>query len=241
MTHVLYLDRYHLGDPLFLNGLARDVLGLGAPCLLVHGAGEAAERALEARGQVVRWDDGVLVAETAEDRTLVARAARNLNRQIAASLNEAGVAAIALEAGGRGLVVQDQAGVRAENVGWLRDLVVQRAVPVVAALTASDEAGVREVNGGAVAGALAAGLADVGTEATVTMLLKQPLRSRENGDSEHAWISLEELAAGALPEPEAVRAALRSGAEVGVVGRSGLRKPPLRGTAVRLAGSEKSP
>ncbi len=241
MIYVLYLDRYHLGDPLFLNGFARDVQALGAPCLIVHGAGEAAERMLEARGQIARWEDGVLVAETPEDRALVARAARDLNRQVAHTLNDAGVAAIPLEAGGRGLVRQDESGVRAENAGWLGDLVAQRAVPVIATLVAADEGGVREANGGGVAGAIAKELAANGTEAVVMFLSTKPLDDSKGGVSVERELVLADLTPGALPEPEALHAALAVGADVRVVQRSGLRKSPLRGVRVVGQGAEKSP
>lgn len=239
--HVLYLDRYHLGDPLFLNGFARDVLNLGAPCLVVHGAGEAAERALEARGQIARWEGGVLVAETEADRALVARSARDLNRQIAHALNDAGVAAVPLEAGGRGLIVQGEAGVKAEKVEWLRKVVAQRAVPVIASLVVQEEGGVREANGGAVAGALAKTLAGEEREVAVIFIGKKALGSGIGSEFEAQRISLADMPVGVFPEQEAVRAALDAGADVRVVERSGLRESPLRGVRVVREIVEESP
>jgi isopentenyl phosphate kinase len=240
MIHVLYLDRYHLGDPLFLNGFARDVLGLDAPCVLVHGAGEAAERALEAQGRFPEFEGGVLAVETEADRALVARAARDLNRQIAHTLNDAGVAAVRLEASGRGLIRATSDGFEAGNTGWLRGIVAQGAVPVIAALVGEMGGAVREANGGAVAGTLARAFADEGTEAQVVFLTKNGQNGLVTDDSVQAEVALEAVSAALVAEPEAVRRALAAGAEVVVTGRSGLRQTPLVGTRIREVEPKKS-
>jgi hypothetical protein len=240
MIHVLYLDRYHLGDPLFLTGFARDVLTFSAPLVLVHGAGETAERALEAQGRFPEYRDGVLAAETDADRALVTRSARDLNRQIAHTLNDAGVAAVRLEAGGRGLIRATDDGVEAGNVAWLREIVMQGAVPVVAAIVGEAGGPAREVNGGDVAGALAHALAGPGAEGQAVFLTQ----SGQNGLSEVDLASGDaELGAaleGVFAEPEAVRAALAAGAHVLMTGRSGLRKTPVEGTELGARSAKKS-
>lgn len=240
MTHVLYLDRYHLGDPLFLTGFARDVLHLDAPCVLVHGAGEAAERALEAQGRFPEFEDGVLAVETEADRALVARAARDLNRQIVHTLNDAGVAAVRLEASGRGLIRATDDGVEAGKTDWLRKIIGQGAVPVIAALVGEVGGAVREVGGGAVAGSLARAFAASGVEARAVFLTKSGQNGLMEGDSTQASADVEAVAAGGVAEPSAVRAALATGAEVVVTGRSGLRQTPLVGTRIRVDSSKKS-
>lgn len=241
MTHVLYLDRYHLGDPLFLTGFARDVLGLGAPCLLVHGAGEAAERALEAEGRVPVFENGVLHAETAADRHLVARAARDLNRRIVHTLNDAGVAAVGVEASGRGLIRAQQGKILAGNTGWLQDLVARGAVPVVAAILGDAEGSVIEANGGAVAGVLARALAGAGEAATVVFLTKNGQNGLYSNDLRVEEAALDVVSTAAVPEIEAVRAASETGAAVVVTSRSGLRATPLEGTRVRRSAPEETP
>jgi acetylglutamate kinase len=241
MTYVLYLDRYHLGDPLFLTGFARDVQHLGAPCLLVHGAGEAAERALEAEGRFPTFADGVLQVETAEDRRLVARAARELNRQIVHTLNEAGVAAVGLEASGRGLLQRGDDGIHAKNVTWLRDLVAQGAVPVVMALLPGLSGEAEEVSGGSVAGALARALADSGTPAAAAFLTKNGQNGLYAGDQRLEEAAMEDVADGVMPEPEALREALSAGADVVVTSRSGLRLGPVLATQIRPSASKKTP
>ncbi len=241
MTYIFYLDRYHLGDPLFLNGFARDVRDLVAPCLVVHGAGEAAERALEARGRTARWEEGVLIAETAEDRALVVRAARDLNRQIAHALNDAGVAAVALEAGGRGLLRHTETGLRVGNADWLREIVERRAVPVVSALVSSGDGGVREVNGGAVAGVLARALAGMEENVVVMFIGKNRLPVPLRSGYEIEETSLENVPHDVFPEPEAVLAALRTGAEVRALERPSLRRKPLDGTRIAPIEPKESP
>ncbi|MEL7363325.1 MAG: hypothetical protein AAFN13_14715, partial [Bacteroidota bacterium] len=47
---LLFLDDYHLGDPLFLTGLAQDLARSRRPALLLHAGREAAATALEADG-----------------------------------------------------------------------------------------------------------------------------------------------------------------------------------------------
>jgi len=240
MIHVLYLDRYHLGDPLFLNGFARDVLSFDAPCVLVHGAGETAERALEAQGRFPEFEGGVLAVETDADRALVARAARDLNRQIVHTLNDAGVAAVRLEASGRGLIRATDDGLKAGKTDWLQKIVGQGAVPVIAALVGDMGGAVREVNGGAVAGALANAFDGRDMEAQAVFLTKNGQNGIVEGDSVQAEASLEAVSASLLGEPEAVQAALAAGAAVMVTGRSGLRQTPPEGTHLREAVSRKS-
>lgn len=219
---VLYLDRYHLGDPLFLTGFARDVLALGVPAVLVHGSGEAAERALEAEGRFPERRGGLLVTQTPEELATVVRAARELNRQIAHALNEAGVSVVRLEGSSRGLLRAAGDGVELGNADWFRPLVAQRVVPVIAALLGG-VADAREVSGGAVAAALARALG--GPEAAVTFLTPRP----KELPAGQARVALEALPAEVVPEPEAVRAALREGAEVRLIDRGGLRSDPTGG------------
>ena len=240
MIHVLYLDRYHLGDPLFLSGFARDVLAFSRPLVLVHGAGEAAERALEAQGRFPDYDAGVLAVGTDADRALVARTARDLNRRIVHTLNDAGVAAVRLEAGGRGLIRATDGGVEAGNAGWLQKIVMQGAVPVVVALVGEVGGAAREANGGAVAGVLAAAFAEGGAEAQAVFLTRNGQNGLVEDDSARAEADVAAVSKEVVEEPEAVRAALAAGADVVVSGRSGLRQTPVGGTRIRASAPKKS-
>ncbi len=232
MTSVLYLDRYHLGDPLFLNGLARDVLAFPEPLVLVHGAGEEAERALEAQGRVPEWRDGVLVVESDADRALVERAARDLNRRIVHTLNDAGVSAVRLDAGSRGLFRVGEAGLEVNKTDWLRALVAQGVVPVIAALLDEGRAAAREVGGGAVAGRLAEALTRSGEPSCVLAMVKSGSYAPESEHRALGAVPSDALPEDLLPEPEAIRTSLAAGAETRLIGRRDLRFGASGGTRI---------
>lgn len=155
---ILLLDAYHLGDPLFLTGLARDLRARGSGLVLVHGMGERAERALESIGIVPAFSDGVWEVPTEEAREVIERAGRDLNRDIAHELNEAGVASIRVIGADRGLLKATPGGLRTGRVDWVHRLVDQGVVVVVAALVHSSASGLREVEAATAAAALARGL-----------------------------------------------------------------------------------
>jgi acetylglutamate kinase len=171
----------------------------------------------------------------------VARAARELNRQIVHTLNDAGVAAVGLEASGRGLVQRAERGVRAKNVAWLRDLVAQGAVPVVTALLPGSSGEAEEASGGAVAGALALALAESGTPVAAAFLTKNGQNGLYSADQRVEEAAMEAVADGVMPEPEALRDAHAAGAEVTITSRSGLRSTPVQATRILSATPKKTP
>ncbi len=228
---VLYLDRYHLGDPLFLNRLARDLAAFQQPILLVHGPGEDAERALEAEGRLPEWRGSVLAVGTPEEAETVGRAARGLNRRIAHALNEAGVAAVRLDGGSRGLLRAGAGGsVEEGEAGWLSPLVRQGAVPVVAALV-PDPAGVHQVDAGAVVAVLAGALGEEGGAPATAVFLKRGGELERDGERLRE-AALEDVPQEALPEPVTVRAALDRGARAVLSTVSGLRPEGVVGTRI---------
>ena len=154
---VVYLDPYFLGDPLFVPGLARDLADRAAGLVLVHGSGERGERALESLGRMPTARDGVWQADDAEGRAAVERATRELNRQVAHEINEAGVPSIRVMGADRGLLKAADGGVEVGRSGWLGTLAGQGVVAVVAAMVQGD-GGLVEVDAAAAAGALAAAL-----------------------------------------------------------------------------------
>jgi acetylglutamate kinase len=206
MTYVFYLDRYHLGDPLFLTRLAQDLARLDAPRVLVHGAGEDSERALEATGAFPDWHGDLLVATSGVERATVERATRDLNRRIAGALNDAGVAAVRMDGASRGLArATPTGGVEVAGAQWLVEVAAAGAVPVVAALAPSDHGGLVQVSGGS----LAAGIAAAFGEAEVIFFAKgSDTRSEATDDVADTVINSQS------PEPHALRSALDAGAVV---------------------------
>ena len=148
--YVVYLDRNHLGDDLFLKSLAQHFADPGTeapPCLLVHGSGEKVERTLEAQGYFPDRTDGVIDIESEDQRRLVERAVREVNQEIVAALTDQVVSTVGIQGVDRGLFAKHpDGGLEASNVGWVSALLKQRVVPVVSALVEDPSTGtVREV------------------------------------------------------------------------------------------------
>lgn len=201
---LVYLDRYHLGDPLFLQRFAPTVKAHEGPLVLLHGAGEAAERALEAEGRIAERVDGVLVIETEAERALVERAARERNRRIVHDLNDAGVSALRLTGTDRGLLRQEAGdGVTVGRTAWLRPLVRQGVVPVVALLATGAEGHAVEAPPGAALAALARALGAEG-EAPVVVLLTEAREHTGEGASLPAQLEAD-VGRGVLAEGVRVR------------------------------------
>lgn len=156
--HIVYLDRHHLGDELFLKSLAQHFSEAASgepPCLLVHGSGEKVERTLESKGYFPERIDGVLDLETEEQRRLVERAVRETNQELVAALTDEVVSTVGIQGVDRNLLELDEEdNVTASNTGWLSALIKQRVVPVVSALVEGDD-GTQEVWAADVAVALA--------------------------------------------------------------------------------------
>lgn len=147
--YVVYLDRHHLGDDLFLKSLAQHVADAGPEgptCLFVHGSGEKVERTLEAKGYFPDRTEGVLEVESEEQRRLVERAVREVNQEIVAALTDEVVSTVGIQGVDRGLFQQEDESIRAANAGWVAALLKQHVVPVVSALVENADTGtVREV------------------------------------------------------------------------------------------------
>lgn len=135
--HLLYLDRYHLDDLLFMQALARSLAGAGQavpPCVIVHGSGEQAERMLEGEGVFVERDGGVLRGTSPAEAALLERALRETNQKLVGMLIDAVVYAVGVQGANRSLLYLGADGrPAAGKTGWVRELASKRAVPVVAA------------------------------------------------------------------------------------------------------------
>ena len=212
---VLLLDAYHLGDPLFLTGLARDLKARGGGAVLVHGSGERGERALESLGLVPSAEGGAWRTETAEQAEAVEQATRALSREVAHELNEAGVASVRVLGVDRGLLKDREGGVEAGKTGWLQTLVGQGVVVVVASLVGgAGEGALVEADPAAAAAALADALGE-----PVAVLLKKSLSGSEGTVS----VASPPVRA-ALGDADAAARLVASGARVRAVARGSLRE-----------------
>ncbi|MEM1056740.1 MAG: hypothetical protein AAGI52_14555 [Bacteroidota bacterium] len=209
---VFYIDPYPLGDPLFLTGLARDLKARldvgGSGLILVLGSGEEGDRAIEALGAEPRREAGALAFANDEEASAVERAARDLHRRVVDALNEAGISAVRIAASDRGLFRE---GGSVGKARWVRDLALQRAVPVVLAVAEDEQGVVRDLDPATLAGRLATAL-----EAPAVALGSPPEGSRS--------ASLEELS-GSVPDANALRRMASESLTSIVVRRSALRQP----------------
>lgn len=212
--YLLYLDRHHLGDDIFMNDLAQRLHQAppGEPlCLLVHGSGEKVERTLEHQGFFPERTGGVLDVEAPEQVRLVERGMREANRKLVATLTDEVVPAVGIQGVDRNLLQWNAGVVTAPRVGWVEALVKQRVVPVISALVEHPEDGrVREVSAADAAVALAKAFEVV---APVVVFFTTSSRPGLAGTTEmKEAIPLDALPEkGPLPEPDAVRHVVRAG------------------------------
>jgi len=226
--YLVYLDRHHLGDDLFLKSLAQQLSEAGAdapPCVLVHGSGEKVERTLEARGHFPERTDGVLHVETEGQRRLVERAVREVNQEIVATLTDEVVSTVGIQGVDRGLFKESPSDgtLRADNVGWVSALIKQHVVPAVSALVEDTDTGtVREVGTEDALRALAQGLA-ASFEPVACVLTTTDKAGLLNGTGDiQAEAGIEALDDGPVPEPAAVRRLVKDGVPVMVTSLQGL-------------------
>ena len=212
---VLALDSYSLGDPLFLTGLARDLQARhaagGSGFLIVHGTGEAGERALEALGAEPERADGALVIETPEAAAAVERAARELNRSIVHELSEVGVHALRVTGLDRGLIRPDGT---LGKTAWLAQAAGARTVPVIV--------GWGPGKGGSGAETVPARLSAQLSSALGGL----PIVALGTPEADSAQVPLA-TAREWVHDPEALGHMASGGGEVRVVRRSALRRPGI--------------
>lgn len=125
MTTLLFLDDYHVGDPLFLADLGRRLSrrDQGGGTVIVHSARDAVNREME----------GI----PAGGRSVVTeRAIREANQGITRRLTEEGVPAVSIQGSDRRLLVRDGT-IRVRQADWLLKSVSLGAVPVISPLVHS--------------------------------------------------------------------------------------------------------
>lgn len=236
--YTLYLDRYHLGDDLFINDLAQRLhrAPAGNPlCLIVHGSGEKVERTLESQGFFPERRGGVLDVEAPEQVRLVERSVRDTNRKVVAALTEEVVPAVGIQGVDRDLLQVEEGRVQARRIGWVEALLKQRVVPVISALVEQpDEGRVREAYAAEAAIALIQAFESV--DPVVVFFTTSGRAGLPDGEGIRETVALDALSEGeeALPEPEAVRRVVRAGTPALITQLKGLfAKNGPEGTWIR--------
>ncbi|NBB73469.1 MAG: acetylglutamate kinase [Bacteroidetes bacterium] len=212
--YLVYLDRYHSGDEIFINNLAQQMhqAPAGDPlCLLVHGSGEKVERTLESQGFFPERTGGVLDVTEPEQVRLVERAVRETNQKVVAMLTDEVVPAVGIQGVDRNLLQLKDGAVTARKAGWVEALLKQRVVPVVSALVRHPEEGrVREVAAADALVALAQSFDALAPRAVFFTTGTQPGLADATGIRDA--VSLDALPDdGPLPEPNAVRQIVGNG------------------------------
>lgn len=221
-TLLIYLDDYHLDDPLYVQRMGRMLgrLRRRPRCLLVHGGGERVERMLEAEGRFPERHNGIIEPHDAAEATLIERAIRQVNHQIAGMLTDEMVHAVGFQGGDRGLLCYEgSGGVQARRVRWLGDLVGRGAVPVVSTLVRSGATdALREAPLSSTALALAQALEDV----TLVFLTRTDQPGVLVDGTVCPTRKLADVPPGLLPNKAPVEAALEAGVRVLLSSATGL-------------------
>lgn len=207
--YFVYLDRYHLGDPTFIKNLAHEAgqRPSGEPSsIMVHGSGEKVERTLEAQGYFPERVEGVLEVQTAEQRRLVERAVREVNRDLVGTFTDEVVSTVGVQGVDRGLLRLDESGgLHARKTGWIEALVKQRVLPVVSALARTpDETEVREVASAEALTALAAAF-EASFDPKAVFLVTTGRPGIAGAEGIQPEVALDAVTEEHVPEPDAVR------------------------------------
>lgn len=223
--HILYLDAYHLDDPLFVSSLARMMGRLRRavpPCLWLHGSGERAERLLEVEGLFPEKKNGRIQPRTPQEVALVEKALRQVNRHIVSTLTEEVIHAVGFQGTDRGLLHMDAHGaIRAGRIGWLVDLIRKGAVPVLSALVADPETGASsEADLVLVALAVAQALKQEDVRLVFFNRTGQPGVVADEGVLDE--VGIEAVPAGHLPDSAAVQAIVEAGLSAYLTSPTGL-------------------
>jgi hypothetical protein len=137
----LYLDRYHLGDHLFLQALGHALSRLARarrPAMVVHGPGEFVERALEAEGFFVDPEDLAGMNDAAvRQRSLTGL--RELNHRLVSIFTEALAPAVGIQSAERRLFLSEGGDLLLGRTDWMATQVAMPSFPVVQTTAASDD------------------------------------------------------------------------------------------------------
>jgi acetylglutamate kinase len=233
-TYLLYLDDYHLEDPVFVQSMARIMQRRDRlpPCLMVHGSGGRAERLVEAEGLFPEAEDGVLQPTSPEEQTLVERGLRQATRQVVGTLVDEVIYAVGFQGADRGLLQRrDDGTLTTGDLGWLETLIDQQAIPVISTMV-RDATVPHPVQVPLRKAALALANALDGA-VTLVFFTRTGKTGLLDGDAPQDLVGADEVPDDAVAAPEALRAAVEQGLDVLLTSPVGLfGGDDIRGTRV---------
>ncbi|NBC16884.1 MAG: hypothetical protein GVY18_06150 [Bacteroidetes bacterium] len=238
-TYLLYLDDYHLEDPVFVQSMARIMQRRDRlpPCLMVHGSGGRAERLLEAEGLFPETEDGVVRPTTPEEEALVERGLRQATRQVVGTLVDEVIYAVGFQGADRGLLQRQADGTLATgDLGWLDALIDQQAIPVISTMAQDGTAQTPvQVPLRAAALALAQGLNR--PDVTLVLFTRTGKSGLLDGEAPREAVAIDEVPDAVVAAPEALRAAVAQDVDVLLTSPVGLfGGDDVRGTRVVASG-----
>ena len=230
--YLIYLDRYHLGDELFIDELAQRLhrAPTGPPsCGIIHGSGEKVERTLESQGLFPERTNGTIDVDDAKTRQLVERSVRESNQEIVAALTDEVVPTVGIQGVDRSLFQLETDGhLIVSKVGWVAALIKQRVVPVVSALAHHPTEGhVQELAPAQATTALAQALAEEDLNVTVVFFTQTGQSGLADALGVKEEVAPEAIAdTEAVPEGEVIQHVHQAGLQVLITDPQGLFQDP---------------
>ncbi len=227
--YILYLDDYHGGDVLFMQGLSRALARKAwkpAP-VIVHGSGEHAERLMESHGIFRERSNGVLAIESAREHALVERALRGLNQKVVALLTDAVVSSVGVIGAQRNVFLMREGRIHAPGAAWVKTICDRGVVPVVAANARDEESGATgELDLTAAVIAFAREATDAISAVDVVFFTKTNLPGLMREGAPRATVSLDDPAVGeVVPDFRAVQRVVTAGLPVLLTNSNRLSDP----------------
>lgn len=234
-TYLLYLDDYHLEDPVFVQSMARIMHRRDRlpPCLMVHGSGGQAERRLEAEGLFPETENGVVQPTTSEEHALVERGLRMATQQVVGTLVDEIIYAVGFQGADRGLLERQADGtLMAGDLDWLETLIDQQAIPVISTLVRDAMAQhLVQVPLREAALTLAQGLNR--PDVTLVFFTRTGKAGLLDGDVPRSTVSIDDVPDEVVAAPAALRAVAAAGFDILLTSPVGLfGGDDIRGTKV---------
>lgn len=213
---ILYMDRYHGGDMLFLQAFVRAMASRTSvtPVMVFHGAGASVERLFEQEGHFVERVGGVMAPTDQQERVLLERGMRETARKLSALLTDAVIPAVPLMGCDRGMLTTSASGdVHLGNVAWLSGLLEKQVIPVIAGLTIRE--GTSAVEEVSVARAMAQLVGALSLRGVALFAKGGRIPENEAGSRRILWDQF--VADGLATEPDVAKQLLRAGVRVHLV------------------------
>ncbi len=162
---VIKVSGNHLDDDDFIKSLAKTILSIDEPVVLVHGGGKAITHMQSVMGIIPQYVDGLRVTDAASMGLVEMVLCGTINTKVTRILNACGLDALGLNGADRGLIRAQKLHHPSADLGnvgvpttvngtWLKQLLNEGITPVIAPIGFGDE-GPLNINADHAAGAIA--------------------------------------------------------------------------------------